>query len=285
MVGAATVLLLGAAAYGWSLAAGDRSTPSGTTKNAVLPQPSVVPASGKCVVSYAVRKDENKQFDATVTVANRDKTAIRNWNLWFIMQGDQKVTGIGGFKVSQENTAVTVQSSRELSPQKSVTMNLTGQYSKSNAAPMVFQLGGQSCETYVSGKPGAPSRPVQRLSNGQVRLGPPVTSSRPGLFIPPGGGPVIPVPTDTSTPPDEEPTDPVTTDPTDVETLDPCDASPRPPSCDGEVEPDPEDSPTVEPTVSDPGPIPSDDTDPVDTNPDPEGGAGSGGNNAPPSLP
>jgi serine/threonine-protein kinase len=152
---------------------------------------------------------------------------------------------------------------------------------------MVFQLGGQNCETYVSGKPGEPSRPVQRLSNGQVRLGPPVTRSRPGLFIPPGGGPVIPVPTDTTTPPDEDPTnDPVTTDPTTNDpTLDPCDAQPRPANCGEEPSPGPVDPTTADPTVTDPGPIPSDDTDPVDTDPDPEGGAGSGSNNAPPSLP
>jgi hypothetical protein len=74
-------------------------------------------------------------------------------------------------------------------------MQITGRYRESNAAPMVFQLDGQTCETYVSGKPGAPSQPVEHLADGTTRLGPTATSSTPvpGLSTKPNGV-VVPVP-------------------------------------------------------------------------------------------
>ena len=48
---------------------------------------------------------------------------------------------------------------------------------------MVFKLGDQTCEAYVSGKPGDPSRPVQQLSDGTTRFGPVPTSSTPANGI------------------------------------------------------------------------------------------------------
>ncbi|MEV6489891.1 serine/threonine-protein kinase [Actinoplanes sp. NPDC051633] len=191
LIVAGSVALLGAATYAWSIAAGDPGrTPSGQGQ----PQPSVVAASGKCVVSYSVLTQDKNRFKASLTVANRDTTAIKNWNLWFIMQGDQVLNGNGKTAINQVNRAVTVQGATTLSPQKAVTMEVTGRYKTSNAAPMVFQLGGQNCEVYVSPKPGEPSRPVQHLSNGQVRLGPPASQNpRPGIIIGPNGV-VTPVP-------------------------------------------------------------------------------------------
>jgi len=88
----------------------------------------------------------------------------------------------------------------------SKTMAISGRYKLSNAAPMVFQLAGESCETYVSGKPGEPSRPVQRLSDGKVRLGPPVKDNPvPGISTRTDGSLIIgsesTKPTRTTTPP------------------------------------------------------------------------------------
>ncbi|HET6531873.1 MAG TPA: serine/threonine-protein kinase [Actinoplanes sp.] len=287
MIVAATVLLLGAAAYGWSLAAGEAPTGQ-TVKSGALPQPSVIPPSGKCVVSYAVRADDGNRFDATVTVANRDQSTIKNWNLWFIMQGDQTVRGGGrdSFKLEQQNTAVTVKSREPLSAQKSVTMNISGRYAKSNAAPMVFQLGGQTCETYVSGKPGEPSRPVERLSNGQVRLGPPTTTPKPGLIIRNGVVVPVPVPSGSVTPTNS----PTTTTTTTTPVVD-CNAVPRPLEC---PPPKPDDTPpttvptttppTTEPTTE---PPPTEDPTPDDTadtgaDTTSTGADTSGGVNAPP---
>ena len=275
LISAGAFLLVGVAAYAWSLAAAG----GGKDGPAVLPQPSVVAASGKCVVSYAVYSDDGKRFDATVTVANRDKTAIKNWNLWFIMQGDQTVSGggKGSFKLEQENTAVTVKSTASLSAQKSVTLNLSGRYARSNAAPMVFQLGGQTCETYVSGKPGEPSRPVQRLSNGQIRLGPPTTTPAPGITIGNNGivtlGPIV---TGTKT---LQPSQTTTTTPA----VD-CNVNPRPapPIC-PTPPPTPQTQPptTTDPTTTDPTTPPPAETstpvDPHDTDPttvEDDGGTG-----------
>jgi serine/threonine-protein kinase len=186
---AGVVVLLGAAAYGVSLMNADRGTPAAKG----LPTPSVLAATGKCVVSYAVREDDGARFRASVTVANRDNVAVKNWNLLFVMQGSQVVSGNGKVALDQQGTMVTVTSSQTLSAQKAVTLDITGRYTDANPAPMAFKLGDQSCETYVSPKPGEPSRPVQRLSNGEVRLGPAVRTPQPGLSIGPGGV-VVPVP-------------------------------------------------------------------------------------------
>ncbi|WP_285684783.1 serine/threonine-protein kinase [Actinoplanes sp. NBRC 103695] len=198
LIVAGTVALLGAVTYSWSLAANDGGR---TPPVEGQPQPSVLAASGKCVVSYAVWSEADNRFKASVTVANRDNQAVKNWNLWFIMPGDQVLSSNGrtGFNLDQQERAVTVKGTSTLSPQKAVTLNFSGRYSESNAAPMVFQLGGKTCDAYVSPKPGEPSRPVQRLSNGDVRLGPPASQNpQPGISIGPGGV-VVPVPVPTKT--------------------------------------------------------------------------------------
>nr|WP_244945662.1 cellulose binding domain-containing protein [Couchioplanes caeruleus] len=153
-------------------------------------------------MSYAVWSDDGGRFKAAVTIANRDVRAIKNWKLWFLMPGDQVVSGNGKLRLDQQSRAVTVQTGKVLSPQATETMQFTGRYKDSNAAPMVFQLDGQTCETFVSPKPGEPSRPVEHLSNGTVRLGP-VPSKRsplPGISINPSGV-VVPVPV----PPGQQP--------------------------------------------------------------------------------
>jgi len=191
VIAASMVALLGGAAYAWSLANADgkKDTTSAT------PATSVVAASGKCVVSYTVWSDQNGKFKASVSVANRDTAPIRNWELWFLMPGDQIMSGNGKEKLDQRNGAVTVKASDALPPQATKTMQVTGRYRESNAAPMVFQLDGQTCETYVSGKPGAPSQPVEHLADGTTRLGPVATSSTPvpGLSTKPDGV-VVPIP-------------------------------------------------------------------------------------------
>jgi serine/threonine-protein kinase len=186
---AGAVALFGAAAYAWSLTAAD------SKQGAVSPEPSVLAANGKCVVSYTVWSDDGNKFKASVTVANRDTKAINDWKLWFLMSGDQIVSGNGKEKLNQSDQGVTVTSKAALDPQKSKTMEVTGRYKESNAAPMVFQLDGQTCETYVSGKPGAPSQPVEHLTDGTTRLGPVPTSSTPapGITILPNGV-AVPVP-------------------------------------------------------------------------------------------
>jgi serine/threonine protein kinase len=188
---AAAVAAVTVGTYAWSLAAG-REAPgsSGTRPNA---QPSVVPASGNCVVSYAVYSDDQGRFSAQVTVANRADTAVRNWNLWFLMPGDQVVSGkvLANVHLAQDNHQINVTSASTLSPQKTMTMPITGRYELNNTAPLAFKLNGDTCETFVSPKPGAPSQQVEHLSNGSVRLAPtPVSSSStpvPGVSVDPRG--------------------------------------------------------------------------------------------------
>lgn len=185
---AAAVAALTVGTYAWSLAA-DKN-PSRTTPNAL---PSVVPVSGKCVVSYAVYTDAQGRFSAQVTVANRAETAITDWNLWFLIPGDQQLSGrvLNNVHLNQDDHQVTLTSAATLAPQKTLTMPITGNYVYNNAAPMAFKLNGDTCETFVSPKPGAPSQQVEHLSNGTVRLAPtPVSSSGtplPGISVDPRG--------------------------------------------------------------------------------------------------
>jgi hypothetical protein len=181
LVGAGLVLLLGGAVYAYSLTAGQTSAPRGA---------SVVAAEGNCVVSYAVWSDDGTRFKAQLTVANRDVAPIANWNLWFIMNGDQVVSGkvnqdqniaisYSNVKLVQQGQQVTLTSGNTLTSQHAATMSIDGTYAKSNLAPLAFKLDGKTCETFVSGKPGEKSRQVEHLSNGQTRLGPVPTTSTP----------------------------------------------------------------------------------------------------------
>ena len=181
MVIAGTVVVLGLATYGWSLANGTGGAPTS------IPQPSVVPASGKCVVSYAVWSDANGAFSARVTVANRDDTAIKDWKLWFILPGDQVVSGNGKVRLSQQGSSVTMTSTAALGSQMALTMPITGRYRENNSAPLAFMLNNNTCETFVSAKPGEPSRQVEHLSDGNVRLAPTTSTPPPGISIGPGG--------------------------------------------------------------------------------------------------
>jgi eukaryotic-like serine/threonine-protein kinase len=80
-----------------------------------------------------------------------------------------------------------------LTVQKVASVQISGKYTNSNAAPLAFKLAGKTCETFVSSKPGEKSRQVEHLSNGNVQLGPaPVTSNPvPGVSINPKGIAVV----------------------------------------------------------------------------------------------
>ena len=186
LVVAGAVVVLGLGTYAWSLTS---EPPADNPANAALPQPSVVPATGKCVVSYAVWSDAGGRFKAQVTLANRNETAVKNWKLWFILPGDQVISGNGKVNLTQVNRAVTLSSAAALNPQRALTLPISGRYALNNTAPLAFSLNGRTCETFVSSKPGEPSRRVEHLSNGQVRLGPTPSENTPvpGISIDPTG--------------------------------------------------------------------------------------------------
>ncbi|HWS36166.1 MAG TPA: protein kinase [Actinoplanes sp.] len=186
---AGTVAVLSGLTYGWT-AIGSQHTPERAAAGSTpQPQPTTVSATGRCVISYAVWADTGGRFKAQVTLANRDLVAMDKWNLWFVLPGDQVLSGRGKINLTQDDRAVQVTSDTGIGPQRTTTMQITGRYSESNAAPMVFKLNDQTCETYVSEKPGDPPRPVEDLGNGKVRLGDPTTS--PGISIGPSGSVII----------------------------------------------------------------------------------------------
>jgi hypothetical protein len=207
---AGTVAVLSALTYGWTAMGQPRKTDAVTS---ATPGPTIVPASSQCVVSYAVWSDTGADFKAQVTLANRDDTPVDKWNLWFLMNGDQVMSGNGKLALTQDDRMVQVSSAAKISPQRTTTIQITGRYTESNAAPMVFKLNGQTCETYVSAEPGEPSRPVEHLSDGRVRLGAPTTS--PGISIGPSGSVhITPPPTGAGGKPTVKPAPGTTTTPT-----------------------------------------------------------------------
>jgi serine/threonine-protein kinase len=214
---AGTVAVLGVATFGWSLAAG-----RGPERGVANPGPTVVAANGKCVVSYAVESLDtvHGRFKAAVTVANRDDVALKNWDLWFIMQGDQVVKGSSKVDLNQQDHVVTVNSGGPLSAGKAVTMNFTGRFTNSNAAPMAFQLNRKTCEAYVSAKPGEASRKVEVLSDNTVRLSP-VTKPPAGISVGPGGVVIVKpgITPDPSADPTPDPTRTPGTSPSPTETV------------------------------------------------------------------
>nr|WP_238547405.1 cellulose binding domain-containing protein [Actinoplanes friuliensis] len=214
-------------------------------------EPTTLTGSNKCVVSYAVWSDSNNRFKAAVTIANRDTKAIKDWKLWFVMPGDQVVSGNGKLKLDQQGQGVTVSSKTVLSPQQTQTLQFSGRYVSSNAAPMLFELGGTTCQTFVSPAPGEPSRPVEHLTNGTVRLGPVPTKDTPipGISINPSGV-AVPVPVTSSNPaggvvvPTTAPTTAATPGPTGTGDDDDDNTG-----GDGAVVPGPPDPPTTPPTT------------------------------------
>ncbi|BEL12533.1 hypothetical protein Q0Z83_107240 [Actinoplanes sichuanensis] len=186
VVVAGTVAVLSALTYGWTALGGPRT---GEPQANGTPGPAVVPPTGDCVVSYAVWSDDGVRFKAQVTLANRAKTPINGWSLWFLMNGDQTLSGNGKVALTQQDRMVTVASHAPIPSQRTVTMQLTGRYGESNLAPLVFKLNDETCETYVSEKPGDPARPVEILENGEARFADPATS--PAISVGPSGNVVI----------------------------------------------------------------------------------------------
>ncbi|WP_307873142.1 serine/threonine-protein kinase [Paractinoplanes ovalisporus] len=256
LIVALAAALLGLGTYGWSLASG----PSGTNKPAIAAP--LTP--NKCVVSYAVWAEKDGRFQANVMVANRNSTPVKDWKLWFIMPGDQVLSGGGETQLTQDGPkggGITVSADQPINPLQTVTMPINGRFKASNTPPMAFQLNGVICDAFVSPSPGAPSQFVENLGNGKVRLGP-TDSPIPGISIgddglitvtpttapAPGGtsgGPTGPT-TDTTTDPPGGPTGPTTdttTDPPDGGPTGPVDPSPRTP------ETTPPTTPTTETTT------------------------------------
>jgi hypothetical protein len=253
VVVAGTVALLIGLTYGWTALGQPRTT----SQNDATPGPAIVPASGECVVSYAVWSDTGGRFKAQVTLANRADVPVDKWDLWFLMNGDQTLSGNGKVTLTQEDREIRVSSKAPINPQRTTTMQISGRYTESNQPPMVFKLNNKTCETYVSAEPGQPSLPVEHLENGEVRFGDPVTS--PGISIGPSGSVTL-VPTrpasgsvkpsvspgTSSAPTSASPSTPVTSSPT------PPPPSPPPPSPSESVS----ENPGVGETSSSPTPTP-----------------------------
>ncbi|MEU8813115.1 serine/threonine-protein kinase [Actinoplanes sp. NPDC048796] len=181
LVVTAGVLLLAIGTYGWSASG---SSPKDKT---AIAGPQVVAPTGECVVNYAVVNDSNGRFSAQVTVANKDDTPVNDWKLWFLMPGDQTISGNGRTTLNQNGQSIEVSSptAAAIKAKSTVSVPITGRYTSTNIAPLTFTLNGATCETFVSTKPGGPPQKVEQLSDGSTRLVP--TTTDPGYSIAPDG--------------------------------------------------------------------------------------------------
>ena len=179
------VLAVGAAGYAWSVTDLGRDGAPPAAGDQLLVQQ----GPRKCIVTYSVRSDTGKTFQAGLTVTNLTGVPVSDWVLRFVMPGDQTVSTVGKLKPQQEQHDVAVRSSKPIRPNSTAVMDVTGGYRASNAVPVAFSLKGETCDVFVSGRPGEPSRPVQRLVGGGTRLGPvpPAGVVLPGLTASPGG--------------------------------------------------------------------------------------------------
>jgi hypothetical protein len=255
VVVAGTVAVLSALTYGWTALGQPRT---GDPLAAGTPGPAVVPASGDCVVSYAVWSDDGIKFKAQVTLANRADVPVDGWDLWFLMPGDQTLSGNGKINLTQQDRDVRVTSQAAIKPKRTASLQITGRYIESNAPPMVFKLNNKTCETYVSAEPGQPARPVEHLENGETRFGDPATS--PGISVGPSGSVQIPAsPSRTATSKPVVTTTPGTGGTTTTPTVEPTNDStattsidPVPPTSAGP--PTTSTEPVVDPTTTTPTP-------------------------------
>ncbi|MFF5078842.1 protein kinase [Actinoplanes sp. NPDC000266] len=181
LVVTAGVLLLAIGTYGWS------ASGKGPKDKAAVAAPAVVAPTGECVVNYAVVSDSQGRFSAQVTVANKDDTPVNDWKLWFLMPGDQTISGNGKTTLTQNGQSVEVSSptAAAIKAKSTVSVPITGRYTATNIAPLTFTLNGATCETFVSTKPGGPAQKVEQLSDGSSRLVP--TTTDPGYSIAPDG--------------------------------------------------------------------------------------------------
>jgi serine/threonine protein kinase len=230
LVAVGAVAAVGAAGYGWTV--WNDQPPRDGSAQAALPHE---PGPRSCVVTYSVLADDGKKFKAGLTVTNNAAAAIADWNLRFVLLGDQKLTGHGGLKLKQQGHDVVAESSEVIHPSRTVVLDMSGGYQQSNAVPVAFALNGLMCDAMVSPRPGAAPRPVRNVAGpnpGGVpgRPGPdgvvPIVSTAPGGVVvtvgtlPPGTtmppvtttDPTVPVTVTTTTnPPPPGPPPPIET--------------------------------------------------------------------------
>jgi serine/threonine-protein kinase len=240
LVAAGALVAVAAAGFGWTV--WDGAAPQGgAVANAAPPQ--------SCLVTYAVLADNGRTFKAGVLVTNNSPRPVDDWDLRFVLPGDQKVTGAGTVKLKQQGRDVTAASTSAIPPRRTFQLNLKGGYRESNAVPVAFALNDQLCDALVSPKPGAPARLVPNVPDRGVDprgfpvvvpTGAPVLSTGPGGVVvtvtadPTNSGVVDPTVEPTQVPPTSTSPVPPPLPPPPVESSSPVTVEPPPPLPDDE---------------------------------------------------
>ncbi|HET9518445.1 MAG TPA: cellulose binding domain-containing protein [Actinoplanes sp.] len=249
------VVAVGVAGYGWTSWGGLPQRGDGAALAAG--------ATRTCFVTYAVLSDKDEKFTAGVLITNNSSQPARDWRLRFVMPGDQRVAGGGGFTLTQQGHDVTAGSTAVIEPLRTTQLKLTGRYRQSNPVPMLFTLNGRLCEALVSPKPGdeaalVPNLPGTTVNGGGFPVPPP--NVVPSLSTGPNGVVTVTVPPTRTAGPTSRP---VTVDPTPLVT--PTTTTPPPPSPPSVDEPTPSASTeSEEPPPPPPPPPPLDEEPPAD---------------------
>ncbi|MFC0503621.1 serine/threonine-protein kinase [Micromonospora costi] len=116
-----------------------------------------------CQVTYALRADSGKDFNADLTLKNTGDRELRDWTMNFTYPGQQTLTTSNPASVSQEGRTVVVRPPAEraaLAPGAAEKVSLTGRYTGANPLPVTFTVGGERCGVQVSGVAGAAPSPA-----------------------------------------------------------------------------------------------------------------------------
>jgi hypothetical protein len=191
-VAAVAAVTVAAAVIGWSGRGGAPRADAGA-----------VPSTAPCVATFSVQRDWGRGFDATLIVVNNGP-ALHGWSIAFDFTGGQRlvtataatavVSAAAGDRsrhtatLRQTGQTVTASNPQQtLGQHDSVTVPLTGRYTKTNSIPLDYRLNDRRCVARVAGAANQPT--------------PPSGGGRPGAGTggPSGsGGPAIGGPTDQS---------------------------------------------------------------------------------------
>lgn len=130
---------------------------------AVMPETAFEPKRA-CAVSYALKRDTGRDFQADVTVTNAGAQAVEEWELTFAFPGDQRLVSAKSAKFAQTGHDVVLEppGKRPIAAGASVALAVTGRYQKGNPLPTAFAVDGTECEVLVSGAPPTSQSPPVR---------------------------------------------------------------------------------------------------------------------------
>ena len=151
-----------------------------------------------CTAAFVVRRDSGTDFDATVTVTDRNARP-NGWEITFGFPGDQALRQPGTQQAQLTTDSASVQpvpltltqsgpgvvARSSTTAPGSLTFTITAAYQRANPLPTALTLGGRPCTTQVAGAVASPIVVVTHVTTGGGSGGGPAGGGGPPA--PPGG--------------------------------------------------------------------------------------------------